>query len=108
MATRTPGGAKGSSAARGDTRKPAARKPAPRKPPARKAPAGRGPAAAGKRTPARSAPRKPDPIGQLFLGLYRIVGGVWLMLARTLGGLVRRFGESARDLDEEHRRDGVG
>ncbi len=33
---------------------------------------------------------------------------MWLLVARGLGGLVRRFGESARDLDEEHRRDGVG
>jgi S-DNA-T family DNA segregation ATPase FtsK/SpoIIIE len=113
MATRTPGGAKGSSATRGTGRKPAAGKSAPRKtssrkPPARKPSGGKRPSGAARRSAARSAPRKPDPIGQLFLGLYRLVGGTWLLLARAVGGLARRFGESARDLDEEHRRDGVG
>jgi S-DNA-T family DNA segregation ATPase FtsK/SpoIIIE len=107
MATRTPGGAKGSGT-RGNARKPSARKPAksaPAKPAARKPAAGRRPA---KRPAAKSAPRKPDPIGQLFLGFYRLIGGIWLILARGLGGVVRRFGQSARDLDEDHRRDGVG
>jgi S-DNA-T family DNA segregation ATPase FtsK/SpoIIIE len=108
MATRTPGGAKGSSGTRGNTRKPASRKPASRKPAARKPATGKRPPTASKRPAAKSAPRKPDPIGQLFLGLYRLVGGAWLLAAKALGGLVRRFGESARDLDEEHRRDGVG
>ena len=108
MATRTPGGAKGSSGTRGTTRKPAARKPASGKPAARKPAPNRRPSAPAKRPAAKSAPRKPDPIGQLFLGLYRLVGGIWLLLARGLGSGVRRFGESARDLDEEHRRDGVG
>jgi S-DNA-T family DNA segregation ATPase FtsK/SpoIIIE len=108
MATRTPGGAKSSSATRGNTRKSTARKPAPRKPAARKPAAAKRPPASSKRPSARSAPRKPDPIGQLFLCLYRIVGRVWLLVAKALGGLVRRFGEHARELDEEHRRDGVG
>jgi len=107
MATRTPGGAKGSSGTRGNTRKPAARKPAPGKSPARK-PAAKRPAASSRRPAAKSAPKKPDPIGQLFLGLYRLIGGIWLLLARGLGSVVRRFGESARDLDEDHRRDGIG
>ncbi|MGH3379389.1 MAG: DNA translocase FtsK, partial [Actinoallomurus sp.] len=115
MATRTPGGAKGSSGTRGGARKPAARKPAPRKPAAKGSTSGKRPAAASKRSPAaskrsaaKSAPRKPDPVGQLFLGLYRLVGGTWLLVAKGVGAMVRRFGESARDLDEEHRRDGVG
>jgi S-DNA-T family DNA segregation ATPase FtsK/SpoIIIE len=43
-----------------------------------------------------------------MLGLYRVIAGVWLMVARSVGALARRFGQSARDLDEEHRRDGVG
>ena len=107
MATRTPGGAKGSSATRGNTRRPAAGRTASRKRAARKAPARKRPSGAARRS-TKSAPRKPDPIGQLVLGLYRIVAGTWLLLARAVGGLARRFGESARDLDEEHRRDGVG
>jgi S-DNA-T family DNA segregation ATPase FtsK/SpoIIIE len=115
MATRTPGGAKGSSGARGGARggasgKPAARKPASRKPAARK-PAARKPAqgrsASAKRS-AGSRPKRPDPIAQLIIGIYRIVGGVWVVAAQAVGGLVRRFGQSARDLDVEHRRDGLG
>jgi DNA segregation ATPase FtsK/SpoIIIE, S-DNA-T family len=115
MATRTPGGAKGSSGARGGTRggtsgKPAARKPASRKPAARK-PAARKPAqrrSASAKRPANSRPKRPDPIAQLIIGIYRVVGGVWVVAAQALGGLVRRFGQSARDLDVEHRRDGLG
>ncbi|GAA4492541.1 DNA translocase FtsK [Actinoallomurus oryzae] len=113
MATRTPGGAKGSSGTRGNARKAPARKPASAKPAARKAPAGRRPASSGKRPAAKrpaakSRPQRPDPLGQLMLGLYRVIAGVWLMVARSVGALARRFGQSARDLDEEHRRDGVG
>ncbi|WP_329256873.1 DNA translocase FtsK [Actinoallomurus sp. NBC_01490] len=113
MATRTPGGAKGSSGTRGNARKAPARKPASAKPAARKASAGRRPASsakrpAAKRPAAKSRPQRPDPLGQLMLGLYRVIAGVWLMVARSVGALARRFGQSARDLDEEHRRDGVG
>ncbi|MDN3353561.1 DNA translocase FtsK [Actinomadura sp. DC4] len=106
MATRTPGGAKGSSTTRGNTRKASARRPAPAKSAGRKPPAGRRPPA--KRTAARSAPKKPDPIGRVVIGVYRLVSGVWVLSARGLGGGVRRFGDSARDLDEDHRRDGIG
>jgi S-DNA-T family DNA segregation ATPase FtsK/SpoIIIE len=108
MATRTPGGSKGSSGTRGNARKPPARKPAAAKSPTRKPAAGRRPPAAAKRPAAKSRPQRPDPIAQLIIGIYRIIGGVWLILAQALGSLVRRFGDNARDLDEEHRRDGVG
>jgi len=40
-----------------------------------------------------------------------IVGGVaavWLELASGLGWVARRYGDSARELDEAHRRDGLG
>jgi S-DNA-T family DNA segregation ATPase FtsK/SpoIIIE len=114
MATRTPGGAKGSSGTRGKAggkpaaRKPAARKSAARKSAARKPAQARRPPASAKRPAAKSRPKKPDPVAQLIIGIYRIVGGVWLVAAQGLGSLVRRFGESARDLDQEHRRDGLG
>ncbi|WP_285617511.1 FtsK/SpoIIIE family DNA translocase [Actinoallomurus iriomotensis] len=114
MATRTPGGAKRSSGTRGNARKPAARNSGSAKPAARKAaPAARRPASsakrpAAKRPAAKSRPQRPDPLAQLMLGIYRVIAGVWLMLARSVGAVVRRFGQSARDLDEEHRRDGVG
>jgi S-DNA-T family DNA segregation ATPase FtsK/SpoIIIE len=109
MATRTPRGAKGSSGTRGKAGgKPAARKSAARKPAARKPAQARRPPASAKRSAAKSRPKKPDPVAQLIIGIYRIVGGVWLVAAQGLGSLVRRFGESARDLDQEHRRDGLG
>ena len=39
------------------------------------------------------------------MGLAR---GLWLGLAHIFGAVVRRIGTSARDIDPEHRRDGVG
>lgn len=38
----------------------------------------------------------------------RVVAGVWLAMAHAVGGAIRRVGDSARDLDHEHRRDGIG
>lgn len=38
----------------------------------------------------------------------RLIKSAWLGLAHLLGGLVRHLGRSARDLDPEHRRDGLG
>jgi DNA segregation ATPase FtsK/SpoIIIE, S-DNA-T family len=104
MATRTPGGAKGSSSTRGTTRSPA-RKPA--QGAQRKAPARR---TAPAKRPAKGAakPQRPDPIAAVIIGFFRVVSGVWLLLAQAVGSVVRRFGQSARDLDVEHRRDGAG
>jgi S-DNA-T family DNA segregation ATPase FtsK/SpoIIIE len=34
--------------------------------------------------------------------------GLWLGIAHVVGGLARRIGSSARDLDPAHRRDGIG
>src|SRR4051794_3631050 len=92
MATRTPTrpratGSRGAAkpAARKTTRTSAtrARKPA-RRPTARK--------------PARTGPPWP----------LRVVRGLWLGVAHVVGGLARRIGSSARDLDPAHRRDGIG
>ncbi|MCW2943437.1 MAG: cell division protein FtsK/SpoIIIE, partial [Actinoallomurus sp.] len=52
--------------------------------------------------------RKPDPLAQLILGVWRLVGGLWVLMAQGVGSLVRTFGQGARDLDQEHRRDGLG
>ncbi len=38
----------------------------------------------------------------------RVLLGLWLGVAHTIGALVRRVGHSARDLDPAHRRDGLG
>jgi len=42
---------------------------------------------------------------QALVGLAR---GLWLGLAHIFGAVVRRIGTSARDIDPDHRRDGVG
>ncbi len=41
-------------------------------------------------------------------GLSRLASGIWLALAHVVGGLTRRIGKGARDLDPAHRRDGAG
>ncbi|MDQ1616927.1 MAG: segregation ATPase FtsK/SpoIIIE, family, partial [Actinomycetota bacterium] len=41
-------------------------------------------------------------------GVGRLLRAIWLGLAHLLGGLARRVGSSARDLDPAHRRDGIG
>ncbi len=45
---------------------------------------------------------------RLFAALGRAVSAFWLGLAHALGLVVRRIGHSARELEPEHRRDGVG
>ena len=40
--------------------------------------------------------------------MARVVSGVWMGLAHTVGGAARALGRNARDLDPAHRRDGVG
>ena len=63
-----------------------------------------------------SGPRKPAPRGKpaakprgggLPLPL-RAVRGTWMGMAHVAGGTVRRIGTPARDLEPEHRRDGLG
>src|SRR4051812_1063952 len=76
-------------------RKPAAKRPAAKKP-------------AAKRAPARRAPAGPGPLAKAVSLLGRGLRGLWLGLAHLLGGASRRVGHSARDLDPEHRRDGLG
>jgi DNA segregation ATPase FtsK/SpoIIIE, S-DNA-T family len=41
-------------------------------------------------------------------GIARLFWGLWMGIAHLVGGLVRRIGSSARELDSTHRRDGVG
>ena len=62
----------------------------------------------------RPAPRKPAArrtskarSGGLPLPL-RAIRGTWMGVSHLAGGAVRRVGSSARDLEPEHRRDGVG
>ncbi|GAA2091133.1 FtsK/SpoIIIE family DNA translocase [Actinomadura alba] len=108
MATRASGGAKDSSGARGGaSRKPTGSRstgtPA-RKPATARAKAGGGAAKAAK---ARK-PQKPDPIAQVIFGLFRLIARLWLLIAHTVGSVFRAYGQGARDLKPEHRRDGAG
>ena len=50
----------------------------------------------------------PGPVVRLIGGIGRGLGAIWLGVAHLLGAFVRRVGTVARDLDPEHRRDGLG
>ncbi|MEU8303767.1 DNA translocase FtsK [Actinomadura sp. NPDC048955] len=100
MATRASGGAKPSSRAGGT----AARKPAgttPRKRPSGTTKGGRG---SGRGRP----PQKPDPIPQAVLGFFKLLFKLYLLAAVAVGSVFRAYGNGARNLDPEHRRDGLG
>src|SRR5687767_15395298 len=79
-----------STSARSSTSRSTSTRPANRKPAARKA-----------------APRGQAKGGGLPLPL-RAVRGTWMGMAHVAGGAVRRVGSSARELEPEHRRDGLG
>lgn len=59
-----------------------------------------------------SAPRKTSARGKTKGGglplPLRAVRGTWMGMAHVAGGAVRRVGTSARELEPEHRRDGLG
>jgi S-DNA-T family DNA segregation ATPase FtsK/SpoIIIE len=44
----------------------------------------------------------------VFRGAGGVVAAAWMGIAHLVGGLVRRVGSSARELDPAHRRDGIG
>ena len=68
---------------------------------------GRG-GSSGSRKPApRGKPAAKPRGGGLPLPL-RAVRGTWMGMAHVAGGTVRRIGSSARELEPEHRRDGIG
>src|SRR3954468_5534634 len=59
--------------------------------------------------PAAAAARAQPGLGVRLLRAGGIaLRGLWLGLAHVVGGSVRAFGRSARDLDPAHRRDGIG
>ncbi len=67
---------------------------------------------ASRTTTRRPAPRAvrsgPGPVARLFTALFRAVAAVWLAIAHGVGAVARSIGHTARDLEPEHRRDGVG
>ncbi|HTT52442.1 MAG TPA: DNA translocase FtsK 4TM domain-containing protein [Streptosporangiaceae bacterium] len=95
--------------ARASSGRGTARRPGPGRSTARK------PGPARKRRPASYArgratarPRTADPILILFGWLGSLLTGIWMVAAHAVGGVARAFGNSARDMDPLHRRDGVG
>ena len=48
------------------------------------------------------------PVARLFDVVFKGVASVWLAIAHGIGALARGLGHGARDLEPEHRRDGVG
>ncbi|WP_456697367.1 DNA translocase FtsK 4TM domain-containing protein [Aeromicrobium sp. P5_D10] len=95
MATRTtspprkrPSGSQARKKPTTSKRKPQARKPAARKPAAAKS--------------------GPGPFVVVFHALLRASTAFWLGVAGMVGAIARSIGHSARDLDPEQRRDGVG
>ena len=67
---------------------------------------GRRPTGNGRRPPTR--PKTRDPILILIEWVGHALAAAWMVVAGGVGFAARRFGRSARDLDPEHRRDGVG
>ncbi|RFS85649.1 DNA translocase FtsK [Actinomadura spongiicola] len=100
MATRASGGAKTSSRAGGS----AARKPAGSSPRKRASGGPKGGRGSGR----GRAPQKPDPISQAFLGFFKLLFKLYLLAAVAVGSVFRAYGHGARNLDPEHRRDGLG
>jgi DNA segregation ATPase FtsK/SpoIIIE, S-DNA-T family len=61
-----------------------------------------------KRRPARRTASAHDPVVILIGWIGRAAAGAWMLVAGSLGFAVRSIGRGARDLDPQHRRDGVG
>src|SRR3954447_11052969 len=72
----------------------------------------RRPAARGSSRNRRPAPRAVrtgrGPVARFFDAVFKGIAAVWLGLAHGIGAVARGLGRGARDLDPEHRRDGVG
>ncbi|QFG25586.1 DNA translocase FtsK [Actinomadura sp. WMMB 499] len=56
----------------------------------------------------RAPAAKPDPIPQAILGVFKLLFKLWQLAAVTVGSVFRAYGNGARNLDPEHRRDGLG
>ena len=91
------GSARGTSKAGSSTRsRSTSRKPATRRP------------AKGRRPAPRAVRNGPGPVFRFFALLGRGAAAIWLGIAHAVGATARSIGRTARDLDPEHRRDGVG
>src|SRR6476661_8737248 len=64
---------------------------------------------ASTRRPAPRAVRSgPGPVARAFTALGRGVAAVWLAIAHAVGATARSIGHTARELEPEPRRDGIG
>ena len=61
--------------------------------------------ASAKRPPQRSGP---GPLARVVRAFGRALTALWMGMAAVVGGAARRVGNGARDLDDVHRRDGLG
>src|SRR5262245_31239259 len=59
-----------------------------------------------RRTSTRSRARF-NPFLGLLRGAYLLIAGIWLGVAHVVGGLARKYGDSARELEPAHQRDGM-
>jgi DNA segregation ATPase FtsK/SpoIIIE, S-DNA-T family len=75
--------------------------------PAKGKPRGKGTARNGRQQPPRPQP-KSDPILILLGWAVSAVAAAWMVLAHAVGFAARALGQSTRDLDPLHRRDGAG
>ncbi|MCA1982004.1 DNA translocase FtsK [Nocardioides nematodiphilus] len=103
MATRTssPPRAAAKAPARGSSTRSTAKAPAKS--------AARRPAARPAQRPAPRAVRTGrGPIAHTFDAIARLIATIWMGIARGVGAVARSVGHTARDLEPEHRRDGVG
>src|SRR5690625_3557284 len=62
------------------------------------------------RSSKRPSGRKPKhgPVAKMFIGIGRMIQSIWMGIAHVVGGFVRAVGNTAKELDPQHRRDGVG
>ncbi len=59
-------------------------------------------------TSSSASSRTPAPRRRFLSAIFGLVSKIWVGIGHGLGGVVRSFGESAKGLDPEHRRDGLG
>lgn len=69
---------------------------------------GKGSSSKTKRPAPRAVRSGPGPIFRAFSALGQGLQSLWLGVAHVIGGIVRRVTGAARDLDADHRRDGLG
>ncbi|WP_084152055.1 FtsK/SpoIIIE family DNA translocase [Nocardioides halotolerans] len=93
---------------RNQSRTASSKKKPTRKPAARRGGGGKSSPTRNRRPAPRAVRTGRGPIARLFDTVFRGVAAVWLAVAHGIGALARGIGHGARDLEPEHRRDGVG